>query len=71
MTNSDFCFIEKLIIFLSAIIAGMIVGMAYKKSYEYHGPNAKRFISHIYYNSRDNKCYQFRIKLIGEPVAKN
>ena len=69
MTN--FCFIERLIIFLSAVIAGMIVGMTYKKSYKYHGPNARKFISYVYHNSRNKKCYQFEIKLIGKPTPKN
>lgn len=71
MSGSDFCFIEKLIIFLSAVIAGMIIGMNYKKSHEYHGPNARKFISHIYYNNRNKKCYQFGIKLINNPKLKN
>ena len=68
MSECNLCVIERLIIFLSAVIAGMIVGMSYKKPYKYHGPNAKKFISTTYRDKKNNKCYQFGIKLIGKPI---
>ena len=66
-----YCIVERLIIFLSAVIAGMIIGMSHKKSYKYHAPNAKKFISTPYYHSKTQKCYQFGVQLIGKPNKKN
>jgi hypothetical protein len=63
--NSRFDIIEHLIILLSAILAGMIAASFYMKRYNFHGPNAKKFISKIYHDKKTNKCYKFGIILLN------
>lgn len=53
-----------IIIFLIAIVFGMLIQMFLRKDIEYHGPNALSEMKKTYYNDKKNKC----LKFVVEPV---
>ena len=59
-----------LIIILSAIAVGMVMGLIFRPKYKYHGPNAMQESKKKYYNRKNNKCYQFIIKPLECPESK-
>jgi hypothetical protein len=53
-----------MIILLSSIAVGMILGLIFKHDYVYHGPNAKKYIQNIYHNHGTDKYYKLGIILV-------
>jgi hypothetical protein len=60
-----------IIIILSSIVVGMIIGLIIKEKDHYHGPNAKKQCNKIYYNKKTGKCIKFHIRPIKCPVNKS
>jgi len=63
-------FISSLIILLSSIAVGMMIGLIIKKDISYHGPNALSHIKRIYMSKKNGKCYQMAIKLMTCPAPE-
>lgn len=53
------------IIFLSSFSVGMIVGLIVRRPIEYHGPNAKKFCSQTYYDSKTDQCIRFGVRIVS------
>lgn len=56
-----------LIIFLSSVAVGMIIGLLTRKKEIYHGPNARKQSKIIYKNKKSGKCLRFNIKRLMCP----
>jgi hypothetical protein len=61
--------IRLLIIFFSAMSIGMLIGLLFRKKYEFHGPNADQYSKKIFYHKKANKCISF-VPII-ESINKN
>lgn len=57
-----------LLIILSSIAVGMMIGLITRKEIEYHGPNALQHIKKIYISKKTNKCYRLGIKIVDCPT---
>jgi len=61
-----------IIILLSSIAVGMIVGLIVtSNNKEYHGPNAEKQSQKIFYYHKTGKCLRFGIKLLDCPPPKS
>jgi len=43
------CIIRSLIIILSSVSIGMIIGLFFRKTYDFHGPNAEKYSKKIFH----------------------
>jgi hypothetical protein len=59
-----------LIILLSSVSVGMMIGLLFRPGDEYHGPNSREQCKKIYYNKKSDKCYKFLVKPIDYPKPK-
>jgi len=53
-----------LIILISSFCVGMIVGIIIKQKNYYHGPNARKVCSKVYWSKKNKKCIKFGIQLV-------
>lgn len=53
--------VDYIIILLSAIAVGMIVGMLNVSKIIYKGPNARKIINQLYINKKNSKIYKLYI----------
>lgn len=58
-----------IVLFLTSMIVGMIIGLIGKPKYIYRGPNAHEHISKLYHSQKFNRCYQFSIRLVECPQS--
>ena len=59
--NNSNSMLRTIIIIVSSMVIGMIIGLFTTQSYTYHGPNAIQQSKKIYHHTDSSKCYQFRI----------
>jgi hypothetical protein len=60
--------VTHLLIILSSIAVGMMIGLITRKEIEYHGPNARKHINKIYISKKTKKCYKLGIKIVNHPT---
>ena len=58
------CIIRSLIIILSSVSIGMIIGLFFRKTYDFHGPNAEKYSKKIFRDNKKKKCFHFVAKPI-------
>jgi len=63
--------ISNLIIILSSIAVGMIIGLTIRENNHYHGPNSAKQTKRIYYHHPTRKCIRFNVELQTCAKSKN
>lgn len=56
-----------LIVLFLAVAMGMIFGIMYKDTCQFHGPNAEKQCQRVLYSKRLKKCIQFGVRVIECP----
>lgn len=62
--------ITTMIIILSFVAIGMVLGLLFRPKDEYHGPNAINESKKKYFDTKTNKCLKFGIKSLECPKSK-